>query len=198
MMKRRLDLAGSNGSAAAMTLRARASTSAIGSASALARAVGSTPFGVRRNRGSLSSRRNRDRPWLTAEAVRFSRAAARPTWRSAKITSNSASRLRSILARLISFSILVNSYHWIHLTPTAILLTVPASNCPAGCKRALERRYAALDRSRRGNEPRRLRRAGISCRQEYSGRPRHDRRGEPFRHHRVLERSRARFVVRQG
>ncbi len=62
MMKRRADFAASNGSALEMTLRTPASTSAIGSASCAARAVGTTPFGVRRNTGSLSSSRSRLRP----------------------------------------------------------------------------------------------------------------------------------------
>ena len=79
IVNRRVDVAGSNGSAVAMTLRARARTSATGPASSVARAVGTTPLGVRRNSGSLSSRRSRPSPWLTADGVRFSRSAARPT-----------------------------------------------------------------------------------------------------------------------
>ena len=62
IVKRRVERAGSNGSAVAMTLRARARTSAIGAASSAARAVGTTPFGVFRNSGSLSSRRSRPSP----------------------------------------------------------------------------------------------------------------------------------------
>src|SRR5262249_44919516 len=69
----------------------------------------------------LSSRRRRDRPWLTADGVRFSRDATRPRWRSLKITSNSASRLRSIRLRLIWFIISDKYYHWIHDDPTASL-----------------------------------------------------------------------------
>ena len=45
--------------------------SAIGAASSIARAVGTTPLGVRRNSGSLSSRRSRPRPWLTADGERL-------------------------------------------------------------------------------------------------------------------------------
>ena len=61
-MKRRVDLAGSNGSAVATTFLIRARMSATGSASSIARAVGTTPFGVRKNRGSFSSLRSRPRP----------------------------------------------------------------------------------------------------------------------------------------
>ena len=46
IVKRRLDVAGSNGSAVATTRRACARISAIGSASSSARTVGTTPFGV--------------------------------------------------------------------------------------------------------------------------------------------------------
>jgi hypothetical protein len=42
MMKRRVEIAGSNGSAVEKTLRTRASTSAIGADSSVARAVGTT------------------------------------------------------------------------------------------------------------------------------------------------------------
>ena len=121
MTKRRFEVAGSKGSAVASTLRVRVRMSAIGPASAVARAVGITPFGTRRNSGSLSSRRSRDRPWLTADGVRFSRCATRPRWRSLKITSNSASKLRSIRLKLIWFIMMNNSYHWIHDDPTASL-----------------------------------------------------------------------------
>jgi hypothetical protein len=79
IVNRRVDLAGSNGSAVEMTLRARAKTSATGPDSSVARTVGTTPLGVRRNSGSLSRRRSRPSPWLTAEGVRFRRSAARPT-----------------------------------------------------------------------------------------------------------------------
>ncbi len=43
-------------------LRARARMSATGPANSMARSVGTTPFGVRKNRGSLSSRRRRPKP----------------------------------------------------------------------------------------------------------------------------------------
>ena len=101
IVNRRVDVAGSNGSAVEMTLRTRARTSAIGAASSVARAVGTTPFGVLRNSGSLSSRRSRPSPWLTAEGVRFSRSAARPTCRSSSTTSKRTSRLRSMRERSI-------------------------------------------------------------------------------------------------
>jgi hypothetical protein len=61
-MKRREEVAGSNASALEMTLRTRASNSPTGAANCVARAVGNTPFGVRRNSGSLSNRRSRLRP----------------------------------------------------------------------------------------------------------------------------------------
>ena len=78
----RVDVAGSNGSAVETTRLTLARISATGSASSMPRAVGTTPFGVLRNSGSLRSCLSLPRPWLTAEAERFSRAAARPTWRS--------------------------------------------------------------------------------------------------------------------
>src|SRR6266850_2214829 len=120
IVNRRLDVPGLNGSAVEMTLRTRARISAIGAARSVARAVGTTPLGVLTNSGSLSSRRSRPSPWLTAEAVRFSRSAARPTWRSSSTVSNSTRRLRSARERSISFSISLKSYHWRHRLPTVI------------------------------------------------------------------------------
>src|SRR5687768_12328280 len=58
--------------------------------------------------------RSRLSPWLTAEAVRLSLSADRPTWRSSITVSNSTRRLRSVRDRSIWFSISVKSYHWIH------------------------------------------------------------------------------------
>jgi hypothetical protein len=72
MIKRRADIAGSNGSAVATTFLTRARISRIGPASSVARAVGTTPLGVRRNRGSFSKRRSLPSPWLTADGERFS------------------------------------------------------------------------------------------------------------------------------
>ncbi len=46
--------------------------------------LGTTPFGVQKNSGSLRSRRSRPRPWLTADGDKFSLSAARPTCRSVK------------------------------------------------------------------------------------------------------------------
>jgi hypothetical protein len=111
IVKCRAEVAGSNGSAVAITLLAPASTAPIGPASSTARAVGTTPFGVRRNNGSFSRRRSRPNPWLTAEADRFSRAAARPTCRSRSTVSNRTRRFRSARERSISFSITLKSYH---------------------------------------------------------------------------------------
>ena len=70
IVNRRAVDAGSKGVAEDSTLRARASNSLIGEASWLARAVGVTPFGVFRNKGSLRRRLRRPIPWLTAEGVR--------------------------------------------------------------------------------------------------------------------------------
>ena len=79
MTKRRLLVAGSNGAAVRSTPCTSDKISATGSRSANARAVGTIPFGVLRNNGSLSRRRRRARPWLTADEVSRSRSAARPT-----------------------------------------------------------------------------------------------------------------------
>ena len=115
-VKRRLEVAGSNGSAVETTPLIRARMSAIGCASSMARAVGTTPLGVLRNNGSLRRRRSRPRPWLTADADRFKRSAARPTCRSSSTTSNRTRRFRSARDRSIWFSIFLKSYHWIQLT----------------------------------------------------------------------------------
>ena len=70
IVNRRVVDAGSKGVADDSTLRVRASNSVIGEASWFARAVGVTPLGVFRNKGSLSRRLRRPMPWLTAEGVR--------------------------------------------------------------------------------------------------------------------------------
>ena len=118
--KRRVDLAASKGAAVETMRLTRARMSAIGSARSVARAVGTTPRGVLRNSGSLRSRRSRPRPWLTAEGERFSRSAARPTWRSSSTSWKRTRRLRSARDRSIWFSISVKSYHWLHHPQNAI------------------------------------------------------------------------------
>jgi hypothetical protein len=59
MTKRRSLLVASNGTAEAITLSTRFRISATGSASSSARAVGTTPLGVLRNRGSFNKPRSR-------------------------------------------------------------------------------------------------------------------------------------------
>ena len=118
-------LAGSNGAAVAITLRARARTSAIGAASLVARAVGTTPLGVLRNSGSLSRRRSRPSPWLTADGGQACDRPPGPTWRSSSTASKSTRRFRSARARSISFSISLKSYHWIQQCQTAISAAEP-------------------------------------------------------------------------
>src|SRR6185295_10513980 len=112
IMKRRTDLRGSKPSAREITWRARSRMSATGAASSRARSVGTTPRGWRRNNGSFISSRRRPRPWLTADGETCNRDAARATCFSSSTASNSTSRLRSIRARLVLFSLWVKSYHW--------------------------------------------------------------------------------------
>src|SRR5262245_52486041 len=123
MTNRRRDVAGSKPCASDMTWRARSRISAMGAASRRARSVGATPLGCRRNSGSFMSRRNRPSPWLTADGETCMREAARPTCFSSRTASNSTSRLRSIRARLVLFSIWLKSYHWIQHASAAILRT---------------------------------------------------------------------------
>ncbi len=67
----RADVAGSNGAALARTCRVRAKISAMGSASAIARAVGTTPRGVRRNSGSYATVYKKDTAARSTDADDF-------------------------------------------------------------------------------------------------------------------------------
>src|SRR5688500_7109330 len=159
MTKRRTDLPGSNCSALAMTWRARSRISATGPASCLARSLGTTPLGWRRNSGSCINLLNLLSPWLTADGETCMRAAARPTWRSSSTASNRTRRLRSMWARLVFFSIWLKSYHWIqhvfpaYLSPEEIMnakalflvMTVVASTAFGKPEVVLEPDRAALE-----------------------------------------------------
>src|SRR5215470_16682035 len=93
----------------------RARTSETDSLSCKARAVGTTPLGVRKNSGSFSSRRSRTRAWLIADGVRLSRSAAFATWRSSRTVLKTTSKFRSTRERLTGFSIILKSYHLLHV-----------------------------------------------------------------------------------